>query len=122
MAKTDTCKHSAAIECANHSSCARCGWNPKERDRRVEYIRKHRTTAGMLKVKPKTKGPGRPNGGAKTAVVATNIETGEVKRYGSLYAAKKDGFQSACILMCLRGERGSHHGWKFERVGGREWS
>ena len=116
MAKTNECKHNSAIDCQNHSGCAKCGWNPKVDDNRKRYIRKHGTNAGMLKVKPKTNGPGRPFGGAKTAVKATNVETCEVKRYGSLYAAKKDGFQSACILMCLRGERGSHHGWKFERV------
>ena len=115
MAKTNECKHNSAIECANHSACARCGWNPIVGETRKRYIKKQGTNAGML-AKPKTKGPCRPNGGAKTAVVATHIETGEVKRYGSLYAAKKDGFQSACVLMCLRGERGSHHGWKFERL------
>ena len=115
MAKTDVYNKTPGIDCRNHSKCAWCGWNPKELDRRVEYIRKHQTNKGVL-AKPKIKGPGRPNGGAKTAVVATHIETGEVKRYGSLYAAKKDGFQSACILMCLRGERGSHHGWAFERL------
>lgn len=116
MAKTDDCKHNPMIICANHSSCAQCGWNPSEAKRRREYLRKHKTQVGMIK-RPRDADVIISKNKPKK-LLATDIRTGEKVVYESLYATKRGGFTASSVLMVLRGERSQHKGWKFERMEG----
>ena len=34
-----TCYYNDGVGCDGHSLCSFCGWNPKERDRRIEILR-----------------------------------------------------------------------------------
>ena len=51
----------------------------------------------------------------KTKIVATCIETGNVKRYWSILDAVRDGFIYHGVEKCLDGVQKTHMGWTFER-------
>jgi hypothetical protein len=49
------------------------------------------------------------------AVVGTSVETGEKIFFSSMQEAKRAGFDSGKISMCVNGKRNSHKKYKWER-------
>lgn len=54
--------------------------------------------------------------GTSIGVIGTNLETGEVIRFDRLNDVKKAGFQSSCVCLCCKGNRGvkQHKGYRWE--------
>lgn len=49
-------------------------------------------------------------------VVATNIETGERRKFRSISETREAGFSPSRVKKCLYGQRAKHHGHTFERA------
>jgi len=57
------------------------------------------------------------NPGFKGAILATNIATGEQKTYVGNKQLENDGFSNTCVYRCIKGERKTHKGHIFARLG-----
>lgn len=113
MANPGDCVYVSTVDCTDKSKCKRCGWNPTEEKRRANYIKKHRTNAGMIKGRM----PIERSNTRAICVKATNIKTGEVRTYESIREAEKtDKFRSEGIRAVISGAQRQHKGWVFEKV------
>ena len=93
----------------------KCGMSYGQYVAQTRVVVVRRPAAAVAEKRAEEKQPQAKKKKCRKKIVATCIETGNVKRYWSILDAVRDGFIYHGVEKCLDGVQKTHMGWTFKR-------